>query len=178
MKRIQSARAIFLALMFTPLSPLALAGPGHDHGDTAPQITGSALPRFTATSEDFELVGIINGKLVTLYLDRFKDNSPVNDAQIELEISGSKYEAHKHGEGEYEITLKDTLTTGAMAITATIQAGDLSDLLATELDLHTDESAPGLHSAWKTISMWGGAGLFALLALGTVVLNSQRTRRA
>ena len=71
MKFIQSTGAIFLALIFTLLSQLAIAGPGHDHGDTAPQASGSALPRFTATSEDLELVGILNGKLVTLYLNRF-----------------------------------------------------------------------------------------------------------
>jgi len=178
MKFIQSTRTIFLALIFTLLSPLAIAGPGHDHGDTAPQASGSALPRFTATSDDLELVGILNGKLVTLYLDRFKDNSPVNDAQIEVEIAGSKYKAQKHGEGEYEVTLKDTLKTGVTAITATIQAGDLTDLLATELDLHTDESVPGLRSTWKTIAMWVGAGLFALLTLGVMVRFRQKTRRA
>ncbi|MBU3747396.1 MAG: hypothetical protein FGM36_08880 [Burkholderiaceae bacterium] len=178
MKLIHSTAATLLALLLTLFIPLAIAGPGHDHGDTALQATGSALPRFTATSEDLELVGILNGKLVTLYLDRFKDNSPVNDAQIELDIAGSKYKAQKHGEGEYEVTLKDTLKTGVMAITATIQAGNLTDLLATELDLHTDESAPGLRSTWKTIAMWVGAGLLALLTLGVMVRFRQKTRRA
>jgi hypothetical protein len=102
-----------LALIFTLLSPLAIAGPGHDHGETAPQATGSALPRFAAASEDLELVGIVNGKLVTLYLDRFKDNSPVNDAEIEIDMAGSKYKAEKHADGEYEVTLKDTLKPGS-----------------------------------------------------------------
>ena len=178
MKLIHSTAATLLALLLTLFIPLAIAGPGHDHGDTAPQATSSALPRFTAVSEDLELVGIVNGKLITLYLDRFKDNSPVNDAQIEVEIAGSKYKAQKYGEGEYEVTLKDTLKTGVMAITATIQAGDLTDLLATELDLHTDESVPGLRSTWKTIAMWVGAGLLALLTLGVMVRFRQKTRRA
>jgi hypothetical protein len=178
MKFIQSTRAIFLALIFALLSPLAIAGPGHDHGDATPQATGSALPRFSATSDDLELVGILNGKLVTLYLDRFKDNSPVNDAQIEMDIAGNKYKAQKHGEGEYEVTLKDTLKSGVIAITATIQAGELTDLLATELDLHTDESAPRFRSTWKTIAMWVGVGLLALLTLGVMVRFRQKTRRA
>lgn len=178
MKFIQSTRAIFLALIFTLLSPLAISGPGHDHGDTTPQATGSALPRFTAASEDLELVGILNEKLIMLYLDRFKDNSPVNDAQIEIDIAGSKYKAQKHGEGEYEVTLKDTLKTGVIAITATIQAGDLNDLLATELDFHTDESVPGLASAWRAIAMWIGAGLLALVTLGVIVRLRQKNLRA
>ena len=86
MKLIHSTAATLLALLLTLFIPLAIAGPGHDHGDTALQATSSALPRFTAVSEDLELVGIVNGKLITLYLDRFKDNSPVNDAQIEIDI--------------------------------------------------------------------------------------------
>lgn len=178
MKLIHSTSAALLALIFTLLSPLAIAGPGHDHGETAPQATGSVLPRFAAASEDLELVGIFNGKLVTLYLDRFKDNSPVNDAEIEIDMAGSKYKAEKHGDGEYEVTLKDTLKPGVMAITATIKAGDLMDLLATELDLHSDENGQSIRFSWKTIAVWIGAGMLALLALGAIARLRQKTRRA
>ena len=59
MKLIHSTAATLLALLLTLFIPLAIAGPGHDHGDTAPQATSSALPRFTAVSEDLELVGIV-----------------------------------------------------------------------------------------------------------------------
>jgi hypothetical protein len=37
---------------------------------------------------------------------------------------------------------------------------------------------PGLRSAWKTIAMWVGAGLLALLTLGVMVRFRQKTRRA
>ena len=178
MKLIHSTAAALLALIFTLLSPLAIAGPGHDHGETAPQATGSALPRFAAASEDLELVGIVNGKLVTLYLDRFKDNSPVNDAEIEIDMAGSKYKAEKHADGEYEITLKDTLKPGVIAITATIQAGELNDLLTGELDLHEDEDEPVSGSSWKGIALWIGGGLLALMALAVIVRFRQQARTA
>ena len=48
----------------------AWAGPGHDHGDAAPAAVGQALPRFSAVSETFELVGVLSGKQITLYLDQ------------------------------------------------------------------------------------------------------------
>lgn len=178
MKLIHSTAATLLALLLTLFIPLAIAGPGHDDGDTAPQATSSALPRFTAVSENLELVGIVNGKLITLYLDRFKDNSSVNDAQIEIDIAGSKYQAQKHADGEYEVTLKEPLKPGVMAITATIKAGELIDLLATELDLHADADAPGIRDAWKAIAMWIGAGLLALIALGAIVRFRHQARRA
>ncbi len=138
MKLIHSTVATFMALIFILLSPMAIAGAGHDHGEAAPQTQGAALPRFVAVSEDLEMVGIVNGKQLTIYLDRFKDNSPVNDAQIEIDIADNSYKAEKHGVGEYEVILKDTLKPGVIAITATIQAGELNDLLAAELDLHAD----------------------------------------
>lgn len=178
MKLIQSTAAALLVLMLSLLSPLAIAGPGHDHGEAASQALGSALPRFVATSEELELVGIVNGKLVTLYLDRFQDNSPVNSAEIEIEIAGNKYKAKKHAEGEYEVTLNDTLKRGILTVTATIKAGELTDLLATELDLHANEDAPSARYSWKTIAMWTGAGLFALLALGVIFRLGQKVRRA
>jgi hypothetical protein len=65
-----------------------------------------------------------------------------------------------------------------MAITATIKAGDLIDLLATELDLHADEGMPNVRFSWKTIALWTGAGLLALVALGAIVRLRQQTRRA
>ena len=178
MKFIHSTAATFLALTFTLLSPLTMAGPGHDHGEAAPQAQGTALPRFVAVSEDLEMVGIVNGKQLTIYLDRFTDNSPVNDAQIEIDIAGSTYKAEKHGEGEYEVILKDTLKPGVLAITATIQAGELNDLMAAELDLQVVEEEHSHHFSWKAVAMWSGAGLLALMALGVMFRFRQQARRA
>ena len=178
MKIIHSTVATFMALIFTLLSPMAIAGAGHDHAEAAPKTQGTALPRFVAFSEDLEMVGIVNGKQLTIYLDRFTDNSPVNDAQIDIDIQGGKYKAEKHGVGEYEVILKDTLKPGVIAITATIQAGDLNDLLATELDLHENKDVLSHRSSWKGIALWIGAGLFALIALGAIVRFRQQARTA
>ena len=178
MKIIHSTVATFMALIFTLLSPMAIAGAGHDHAEAAPKTQGTALPRFVAFSEDLEMVGIVNGKQLTIYLDRFTDNSPVNDALIDIDIQGGKYKAEKHGVGEYEVILKDTLKPGVIAITATIQAGDLNDLLATELDLHENKDVLSHRSSWKGIALWIGAGLFVLMALGAIVRFRQQARTA
>ena len=178
MKIIHSTVATFMALIFTLLSPMAIAGAGHDHAEAAPKTQGTALPRFVAFSEDLEMVGIVNGKQLTIYLDRFTDNSPVNDALIDIDIQGGKYKAEKHGVGEYEVILKNTLKPGVIAITATIQAGDLNDLLATELDLHENKDVLSHRSSWKGIALWIGAGLFVLMALGAIVRFRQQARTA
>jgi hypothetical protein len=57
MKLSSTFSTLGLALLLGLLPPTALAGPGHDHGEALVTAAGTALPRFAATSESFELVG-------------------------------------------------------------------------------------------------------------------------
>ncbi len=168
-----------IAVLFLP--PLARAGEGHDHGDAAPVSTGPALPRFTAVSETFELVGVLDGKRITLYLDRTADNTPVTNAQIDLEIAGARFKAEKHDE-VYEVVLTAAPQPGVLPITATVTAGKEVDLLAGELDLHGEahaDDAAHLHS-WKEYAGWAAAAIAALFVLTLVGrrLAASRQRRA
>lgn len=181
MNFIPSAVARLMALIFILLSPWAIAGSGHDHDESTSQVTGPAQPRFAAVSESLELVGIVNGKQLMLYLDRAADNSPIDAERIEIDIAGSKYIAKRHAAGEYEVTLNDTLKPGVTAITAMINVGEFSDLLTTELDLHAHEHT-GLaptHSfrySWKIISIAIGAGLIGLMAIGLFIRSRRQAR--
>lgn len=146
----------------------AWAGEGHDHGDAAPAAAGQALPRFTAESELFELVGVLSGKQITLYLDRYADNSPVRDAQIELEIGGAKFKAQKQGEDTYEVVLAEAPKPGVLPVTATVTAGNDTDLLAGDLDIHEaahTDAVAHTHS-WTEYAGWAAAGIAALAVLG------------
>ncbi len=160
--------AALLLLAATLLTAMpAWAGPGHDHGDEAPVTAGEALPRFTAVSETFELVGVLSDTKITLYLDRFADNSPVRDAKIELEIGSAKFIAAKQGDDAYEVVLAEAPKPGVLPVTATVTAGSEVDLLAGELDIHEAAHAdeiPPTHS-WTEVAGWGAAGVAALLLL-------------
>jgi hypothetical protein len=168
--------AALLAAALLAAAP-AWAGPGHDHGDAAPAAVGQALPRFSAVSETFELVGVLSGKQITLYLDRFADNSPVRGAQIELEIGGAKFKAEKQGEDEYGVVLPEAPKPGVLPVTATVTAGNEVDLLAGELDIHdrahSDEAAH-THS-WTEVAGWVAAGM---TALGLLVWGGRRVIHA
>lgn len=149
------------------VAPPVWAGEGHDHGDAAPAAVGQALPRFSAVSETFELVGVLSGKQITLYLDRYADNSPVRGAQIELEIGGAKFKAEKQGEDDYEVVLPAEPKPGVLPVAATVIAGNETDLLAGELDIHEDahtEQAVASH-AWTETAGWGAGGVAALALL-------------
>ncbi len=162
-----------LALLPAP----ARASEGHDHGDAAPAATGPASPRFAAVSETFELVGVLNGKQITLYLDRAADNSPVAEAQIELELAGRKFKASRHGEDAFEVLLPEAPQPGLLPVTATVTAGAETDLLAGELDIHEHAHADAAPAArpWLAYAGWAVAGL-ALLAL--LVVAARRGPRS
>ena len=164
--RLTSFIAALIAAASLGLSPAVRAGDGHDHGEAAPVASGPALPRFAAVSETFELVGVVRGKQVTLYLDRADDNAPVTDAVIELEIGGAKLKAEKH-EDVYEVTLPAEPKPGVLPITATVTAGKEVDLLAAELDIHEEahgEEAAHTHG-WKEYAGWAAGAIAALIIL-------------
>jgi hypothetical protein len=160
------------------MSPTALAGEGHDHGEAPPVSDGAAAPRFSAVSETFELVGIVNGKQLTLYLDRFADGSPVKDAKLELELGGVKVPVEPHASGEFEATLAQELKPGLISVAATVIAGADSDLLAGELDIdeasHT-EAVPHTHG-WKEYARWGAVAT-GVLAFLVVLMRRLRANR-
>jgi hypothetical protein len=151
----------------------AHAGAGHDHGEAPAATSGAASPRFAATSENFELVGILNEKNLALYLDRATDNSPVKNAKLELEIAGKPVAVEAVGEGEFLAKLDAALPEGSVPVTATIVAGQDSDLLAADLDVHaaahSDNKATGM--PWKPL-----AGVGVLILVLTGFLRMKRVR--
>lgn len=151
----------------------AIAGDGHDHGEAPASAAGPAAPRFAAASEAFELVGVLDGKRLALYLSRYGDSSPVKDARLELELGGVSIPVEAHAEGEFEATLAAAPKAGVISVAATIYAGDDTDLLAGELDIHdlddASAAAGAAHPAgWRDYAPWGAAAALAVLlaALG------------
>lgn len=168
------ARLAAFAALATLATPPALASDdhGHDH-EAAPAAAGQALPRFAASSELFEIVGVVDGKRLTLYVDRFEDNAPVKGAKVELELGGAKVALKEHADGEFEATLAETLKPGVTPVTATVVAGSDTDLLAADIDVHADAPAAPAHGNGGTQYFAWSAG--ALLVLGAL---AWRVRRA
>lgn len=159
----------------------ARAGGDHDHDHAPPSATGPALPRFAAVSETFELVGVLDGKQIKLYLDRFADNTPVRGASIELEIAGARFTARAQGDDAYEVLLAQAPKPGVLPITAAVTAGAEVDLLAGEFDLHEaghDHEHAHRYSR-KGIAAWaaGGLGALAALVFGARRMTSARRLR-
>lgn len=179
MKPSPTLAAWSLAAVLAGFTPQALAGEGHDHGDAPAPMAGPALPRFTAVSELFELVGVVDGENITLHLDRFADNSPVKDATLELQLDGKAISVEPHADGEFEATLQDALKPGVVSVTATVVAGQDTDLLAGELDLHEEATEVHAESAGpgvKPYAGWVGAGVLVLGLVGWAALRKGNAR--
>ncbi len=141
----QLASKLLIALSLT-IASAAYAGPGH--GEEKPTTTqAQALPRFYAESDLYEAVGVINGKEITLYLDRYSSNELVKGAKVEIELEGSKISSEPHGDGEYLFRLKNKIKDQPTAITITIN-DDVTDILAATIDLSSFERSSLI--TWKS----------------------------
>ena len=142
----QLASKLLIALSLT-IASAAHAGPGH--GEEKPTIAQTqTLPRFYAESDLYEAVGVINGKEITLYLDRYSSNELVKGAKVEIELEGSKISSEPHGDGEYLFRLKNKIKDQPTAITITINDDDVTDILAATIDLSSFERSSLI--TWKS----------------------------
>jgi hypothetical protein len=121
------------AVLTWPVAILADAGHDHDEGKTAP--ARPAAPRFESHSELFELVGVLEGAKLTLYLDRYRDNAPVEDAKIEVESGSFKGEAIRGADGAYALPAEPFDKPGRHVLTLTVTAGSEVDLLTGALEV-------------------------------------------
>lgn len=175
--RTRAAFAGLLAVAAATAAPAA-AHEGHDHAPAAAAATATPLapqgPRFALATEAFELVGVVDGRRLTLWLDRFADGAPVADARIELEIGDRRLVARPLGD-TYVAELAEPLPAGRLPVSATVVAGEQADLMAGELASDAPAAAPGAaagaqaavaHAAadWRVVAGALAAGALAVLA--------------
>jgi hypothetical protein len=145
-KAISISRTMLLTLSLLATS-LNYAGEGHDHGEKS-SMAATTNPRFIATSDQFELVGVIDAKTIALYLDHSATNEPVKKATLTLDIDGKPLTVKPISDGVFEAALPAPLKPGTMAVSATLTTKSTTDLLAGELDLHDASPKIAAHGGW------------------------------
>lgn len=172
----RTTRMLLACLLLTVQVPL-FAGEGHSH-DAAPVGTaGPALPRFTAHSDLFEAVGVLDGAEFSVLIDRYETNEPVLGAQVELESGSLKSQLAYHADhAGYSMPSEAFKKPGTYAITLTVTAGDQTDLLTGELVVPDPEAAHANDAPIKPCGLWTG-GAIALLAFAAAVFWRLRQPR-
>ena len=176
MKVVSTLIAVMSMYLF---SILAQAHGDEDHGAAPVAIAVGGAPRIAVYSDLFELVGIVENGAMTLYLDRYVDNAPVTDANIEVETGSEKLIATANPDGTYRVVAKAFAKPTEIPVTFTITAGSDSDLLAGDLvvaDAHTDDSHIAV-SPFANKWLIGGLTVLAILALIARFAIRQRRRQ-
>lgn len=123
-------RLIVMAVLILFVAPpTTVAHEGHDHGPPAAGGASPPSPRVVATSERYQFVGIVEGEVLVIYLDRSADNVPVTTATMEVSIDGTSSKAELQKEGTYEISSPRLKTPGSHEVLVTLTDGELNDLL-------------------------------------------------
>jgi membrane fusion protein, heavy metal efflux system len=115
----------------------APAHEGHDHGSDAPASQGApASPRVVATSERYQLVGIVEGEVLVLYLDRAEDNAPVTTATLEVTLDGEPFKVEPEPKtATYEVTASVLRKPGSHEVLISLTEGSTQDLLVGTLTI-------------------------------------------
>lgn len=153
------------------VSTTVLAHEGHEHADAPAAAPLANKPRANAVSESFELVAELSGRQLYLYLDHYADNSPVLDAEIEVESGDWKATAQADGEG-YRVAATPFVAGGRYPLIFTIVTADSADLLETTLEVPGHAAPVASAGRWPWLAA-GGAGL-ALLALTFTLIRRKR----
>lgn len=155
-------RFITALLCWLAISPAAFAHGDEDHGAAAPAAQAHASPRFALRGDAIEVVGVLHGDELELYVDGLADNAPLAKAKIEIEGLGQAPVLTTDDDGHAHLPAGALAQPGKHALTLTISAGELSDLFAATLEVEADDHASDPSSTPR----WPFALLAAVLLAG------------
>lgn len=174
-KRLLSLGGFALSTGIALASPGA-HGPNGEHLDAAPTAGAtSSAPRFETKSENYELVGRLQGGEFSMFINRFATNEPVDQAKVEVELGPLKAPAPYHSDqGDYAVAdekfLAELGKKGSHALVITILDGKESDLLDGTLEVGaTQAAAEATHAHGdENALLFGALAIAALAALAAV----------
>jgi hypothetical protein len=177
-KRLLLAGGLALLCSSVLASPGA-HGPNGEHLDAAPTAGApSSAPRIEARSESYELVGRLQGGELSMFINRFATNEPVDQAKVEVELGELKAPAPFHDDqGDYAVADEKLLAAlgkkGVHALVITIVDGSESDLLEGSLEVGAATATEASHGhgrennpllAGLAVAALGIVGAFGWLA--------------
>jgi RND family efflux transporter MFP subunit len=178
-----------LAGIFLSLST-PFAHEGHEDDDaTRSALASSTYPRVTAHSELYELVGVVRGERLSIYLDQFATNEPVDDAKVNVAIADAEaVDAALAEKGVYTTSFPRWARGRSVEIVFSVTAAGGDDLLVGALTLPSDtgssdaaSSIGAPSSSWISSIPWPMRHPIVLIlitfALGVVFGHFQRGGR-
>ena len=168
----RALRALAVTSVLCAAIAPASAHEGHDPEEQQP-ISAGALPRGEAASNAFEIVAIVRGENLEIYLDRFATNEPVTGATLEVESPDGPVKAAAGADGTYRVAAPWLARSGHADLIFTVTAGDATDILPLTIQAAPGaaqnaaprDAAPSRHlSMVSVLLVLGGALVGALLS--------------
>lgn len=152
--------------MFSRLAPLAFiimlcalavrlaAHEGHDHGAPPTPVSTTIAPRIDASSELFEVVGVLRAGKLTFHVDRFVTNEPVTEAQVDVETPAGAVSATRNPDGTFAIDAAWARAGESFDLIVTVTAGADLDVLTGTLTVPSEAvvAAPPVQAPWLVAS--------------------------
>jgi membrane fusion protein, heavy metal efflux system len=157
---------------------------GHDDGEQQP-VSAGALPRGEADSSAFEIVAVVRGENLEIYLDRFTTNEPVIGATLEVESPNGPVKAAADADGTYRLAAPWLAKSGRTDLIFTVTAGDTTDILPLTIqaaptaaqNTASHEASPDGHINMVSVLLVLGGVLIGAL-LSAIVLRGRRKAAA
>lgn len=149
------AALIWIAALL--LSPsVSRAHEGHDHDDSArAALAASTYPRLSAQSDLYEVVGILKGGRLLIYLDHADTNEPVTDAKVKVTIGDSEpIDATPAENGTYAVSSPRLTGTGSVEVIFAITANNADDLLVGAMTLPKASAVGPIVNSTSGPALW------------------------
>jgi hypothetical protein len=167
----------FLIYSVMLLPVLSFAHGGEDHGASA-ELPGvaSAAPRAEAQTDLFELVVTAQNGLLTIYVDDFAHNQPIEGAKVEIESGNWKAIATAVERGIYHVDAPQLIRPGTHPLVFTVTAGNAADLIETTLVVKDSAQASVPNNLpSRSVLGWLSASLIAMAVVVTALLKRRQS---
>ena len=183
--RVAAVTVLYSALLLTSAS----AHDGHDHGAPTPGLPLTLEPRATAVTDSYEVVGVLKGTELLIYVDHFADNTPVTKAAVTATIGAEQRRAVASADGTYRLAAPEFAKPGKHELILAIAEGTLSDLVIATLDNGGGlpaVGAPPSGAVGSPLANWlkalpagiqAGAGALAILLITAAMFIRRGPRR-
>jgi biotin carboxyl carrier protein len=180
------ALACVTALIVFANAP-AQAGPGHDHGEEAsPAVAAEVAPRLSAMSDRHEMVALVDGQDLVIWINEFASSAPVTTATVDVTIDGNTARADPMPDGTYHVPAgplaghapiehgegPEPLDQHAVLVAVTTPAGQ--DLLTGALSHDHEHHEEAAAFAWP----WALLGVLVLAGMAGALVWRNRRRTA
>ena len=180
-------RRPFMAAIGAVLIGILAAGPllaheGDDHGEQVKAPPVKAASRADAMSDQFELVAVIRGTELEIFLDDFATNEPVEGAVIEVETPAGPAKAKSFPGQPYRLAAPWLSKPGAIDLIFTVTANGVTDILPVTLNVGAPQAVASAAQTTTTsnslnLGMIGAVALAFVLGIGVMAAVGRRSRR-